>query len=99
MNYIRRYIDIFRLSAVLVTFAALVFAWSCHAQEIRIVTWNVKDLFPVDHVKNPQNDLSEMAHSIKPDILCIQEVTSLAVVQEIKKAMGLNGFQIAGRGC
>jgi endonuclease/exonuclease/phosphatase family metal-dependent hydrolase len=84
-----------KASFFIVTFALFSFISAVFAAEVRIVTWNTKDLFSVNDVKNRKDDLKKMAETVKPDILCIQEVTSLAIVQEVRKVMELNDYHVA----
>ena len=65
------------------------------AGDVRIVTWNVKDIFSASDVAARASDLANMAAEIKPDILCLEEVTSLSVVEAIAKKMHLNDFHVA----
>jgi endonuclease/exonuclease/phosphatase family metal-dependent hydrolase len=64
-------------------------------KEIRIATWNVKDVFTVEEVKARQADFRAAGKSLKPDILLLQEVTSYRVADAVRKAMGLKGYYVA----
>lgn len=65
------------------------------AAETRIATWNVREVFNVDSVTIRARDFYRFAKRVKPDILCLQEVTSLNVVEAIRDAMHLKGYYIA----
>ncbi len=58
------------------------------AETVRIATWNVRDAFTVADVIDRAGDYAEMASTIEPDLLLLQEVTSLAVAREIRNRMG-----------
>lgn len=58
------------------------------SETVRIATWNVRDAFSVQDVSERASEFAAMASEIGPDILLVQEVTSLAVVEEIRKRMG-----------
>ena len=80
------------------TLATLVTCWGSGltlAGEVRIVTWNVKDIFSVEDVNDRASDLTAMASTTKPDILCLQEITSLPVAEAIAHKMNLNAFHVA----
>lgn len=67
---------------------------SLYAEPVRIVTWNVKEAFSLTDVKKRKNDFKKIARELKPDILLLQEVTSLGVVKAIRDTMGLTDYQI-----
>ena len=81
-----------RLPLAIVLFIATT---ACAEQKVRIVTWNVKDIMSIADVNDRKTDLKNMAQTIKPDILCLQEITSLAVAKKIKDAMELSGYHVA----
>jgi endonuclease/exonuclease/phosphatase family metal-dependent hydrolase len=62
------------------------------ADNLRIVTWNARELFNVEMVEGRRSDLQAFAQEATPDILFLQEVTSIEVVNAIRDEMGLNGF-------
>jgi endonuclease/exonuclease/phosphatase family metal-dependent hydrolase len=64
-------------------------------REIRIVTWNARELFNVDSVTIRSRDFYRFSKTIKPDILCLEEVTSYKVVEAIRDAMHLKGYYVA----
>ena len=59
------------------------------SDEVKIVTWNVKDIKSLSDVSNRKNDLRRFAESIRPDILILQEISSKAIVEKMKIEMGL----------
>jgi endonuclease/exonuclease/phosphatase family metal-dependent hydrolase len=73
----------------------LITATVCAEQEVRIVTWNVKDLMSVSDVNDRKADLKSLAQATRPDILCLQEITSLAIAKEIRDAMELSSYHVA----
>ena len=68
---------------------------SAHGRDLRIVTWNAREVFNVDSVTIRARELSRFSQMIKPDILCLQEVTSEKVVEAIKNAMNLVDYHVA----
>jgi len=64
-------------------------------KQIKIATWNVKDVFTVEDVKVRQADFRAAAKSLKPDVLLLQEVTSYRVADAVRQAMGLKGYHVA----
>lgn len=80
------------ISAMLITLTVFNDA---NAEEIKIVTWNVKDCMDLKDVERRSSDLAAMASHIEPDILILQEVTSRRVVERIAEVMDLDGFYIA----
>ncbi|MGV7222005.1 MAG: endonuclease/exonuclease/phosphatase family protein [Nitrospinales bacterium] len=65
------------------------------SRNIKIVTWNVKDMKSMSDVADRKNDLKRFAESIRPDILILQEISSKAIVEKIKNEMGLVDYSIA----
>ena len=63
------------------------------AENVRIVTWNVRDCFSVADVQARSSDFSDFFTQVDPDIILIQEVTSEAVVQQIATEMGFPAGQ------
>jgi endonuclease/exonuclease/phosphatase family metal-dependent hydrolase len=79
-------------------FAILFVGWftlSASAEDIRIATWNVHEGMSVEKLANRANDLKAMAAAVKPDVLLVQEVTSLKVVEAVRDLMGLKGYYCA----
>ena len=64
------------------------------ADEVRIVTWNVKDIFQVSDVQARANDFDQAGSTLQPDILIIQEITSQAEAEAIADAMGLFRYYV-----
>jgi endonuclease/exonuclease/phosphatase family metal-dependent hydrolase len=76
-------------------FAFLECVATAGAEEVRIVTWNVRNVTTVENAKVRSEQFREAATEVRPDILVLQEVNSLAVVKEIGKVMGLEGYHAA----
>ena len=68
---------------------------SLRSEEVRIVTWNVKDIFNTGDVTSRKTDLKSMADTLRPDVLVIQEITSQRVAEKIRDEMGLDGYYVA----
>ena len=68
---------------------------SVESSDLRIVTWNAREVFSVDSVIIRSHDFSRFANTINPDIICLQEVTSIKVVEAIRDAMRLNDYFVA----
>ncbi len=64
-------------------------------QDIRVVTWNVHEGMSVERLAKRADDFRQFGQQIKPDLLLIEEVTSLRVVEAIRDAMGLDGYHCA----
>lgn len=71
--------------------AVAVLAWSrgAAAEEVRVVTWNVRDVFTVSDATSRISDFQQAAAALEPDILLIQEITSHQIALAIRNAMGL----------
>lgn len=65
------------------------------AEDIRIATWNVHEGMSVEKLAERADDLKNMAAAVRPDVLLVQEVTSLAVVEAVRDLMGLKGYYCA----
>lgn len=63
--------------------------------EVRLVTWNVRELFTTGDVAERAQDFQRFAAEVRPDVLVVQEVTSLKVVTALRDAMGLAGYHVA----
>jgi exonuclease III len=63
--------------------------------DVKLVTWNVKDMKSLSDVADRKNDLERFAKAMRPDILILQEVSSKAIVDKIKNEMGLRDYSIA----
>ena len=63
--------------------------------DVKIVTWNIKDIKSLADVAYRKNDLKRFVKTIRPDILILQEVSSKAVVEQIKNEMGLVNHSFA----
>lgn len=65
------------------------------AEDVRIVTWNVKDILDTGDVTSRRTDLKNMANALEPDVLVIQEITSQLVAERIRDRMELTGYHVA----
>lgn len=65
------------------------------AEEFRIATWNVHEGMSVERIRGREQDFRRFGQTIKPDLLLIEEVTSLQVVEAVRDAMGLKGYYCA----
>jgi len=65
------------------------------AQGLRIITWNAREVFNVDSVRIRAKHFKNFAESLEPDILCLQEVTSIHVVRAMRDVMGLKDYYVA----
>jgi len=61
-------------------------------EELTVVTWNAEAMFSVSNVNSRSSDLQALASNLEPDILVLQEVTSIGIVDAIRDAMGLDGY-------
>lgn len=59
---------------------------------VKIVTWNIHEIFSVDDAKKREPDFKKFSNDIKPDVIMLEEVTSLEEVEQIKKEMGLDDY-------
>lgn len=80
------------LAAVII---GMVLSLSGSAAQIRIATWNARELFTVQEVRNRGSDLRDMYAAVRPNILCVQEVCSRRIVDEIRKEIGWQNCHIA----
>jgi endonuclease/exonuclease/phosphatase family metal-dependent hydrolase len=88
-----------KFGMMVLVFTSIFTSLTCNSrnseERIRIATWNVKDIFTVEDVRTRSETLRRMAEEVKPDILCIQEITSHSIAGEIKKVMGFEEYHIA----
>lgn len=63
--------------------------------DVKIVTWNVKDMKSLSDVAERKNDLLRFSETMRPDILILQEVSSKAIVEQIRNEMRLVDYSIA----
>ncbi len=61
----------------------------------RLATWNVNALFSVNDVSGRAGDLQTFALEINPEIMVIQEITSIDIVRAIRDQMGFSGYHVA----
>lgn len=62
---------------------------------LRVVTWNVREAFTVKDMQKRAQELRDMATDLRPDVLLLEEVTSIEVVQKIGELMGLGDYYAA----
>lgn len=65
-----------------------------HEEDINIVTWNAREIFSVDDVQKRKDDFQMLYDELKPDILILQEITSCAELDEVKKEVGLTDYDV-----
>lgn len=65
------------------------------SENLRLVTWNAKELFRPENAIAREDNLKQLAQEMKPDILFLQEVTSLGVVEAVRDVMDLQGYHVA----
>lgn len=64
-------------------------------ETVKIVTWNGEALFDPAAVDARSDDLAEFAQKVKPDVLLLCEVGSLAAAKAVRDRMGLEGYHVA----
>ncbi len=80
----------------LLTVVACTLSFSAaHAEEATIALWNGHELFDTARVEERSDDLLRFAREVKPDVLLLDEVCSLAVVEKIRQVMQLDGYHVA----
>ena len=65
------------------------------ADEVRIATWNVHEGFSPAAIVARQPDFEAAGKAIRPDVLLVQEVTTLATLEAVRDALGLRGYHCA----
>jgi exonuclease III len=66
-----------------------------HADPVRIVTWNVREGFSAAEINKRGTELRKFQTVLRPDVILVQEVNSLAVVTALRDGMGLTGYHVA----
>ena len=79
----------------LLLLAAILFAHPALADEAVIALWNGRELFEVADAEARSEQLRHFAVEVKPDVLLLDEVCSLAVVEKVREVMGLDGYHVA----
>lgn len=64
------------------------------AEEITVVTWNVKNT-GVDEVEKDKRQISEFSSDLQPDIIALQEIKDADAALAIATALGWEKFQLA----
>ncbi len=80
---------------VVLLIASMCLATTAHAADVRIVTWNAKELFTPDDAFDRAGKLADFVAAAEPDILILQEITSLEVAEAFNVASGLNAPHVA----
>ncbi|QDU80707.1 Extracellular ribonuclease precursor [Polystyrenella longa] len=62
------------------------------SDSIKIVTWNAREIFSLADVNRREEDFLDFGGDINPDIVMIQEVSSIRQVERIRDYMGLTGY-------
>jgi endonuclease/exonuclease/phosphatase family metal-dependent hydrolase len=77
-------------------FLALCLTATCSnaAEVVKIVSWNGEALLTVGKVDDRKEDLAKFGTEVKPDVLLLQEVTSLAIAEAVRDKMGLTGYHV-----
>ena len=65
------------------------------AEPVRIVAWNVHEGFTPEAMRARAADFQQFARAEQPDLVLVEEVVSLAVVEAVRDAMGLQGYECA----
>ncbi len=76
------------------TVLVLLFGCPTFADEIRIATWNVREVFKKSDVTSRCVDFQRASSGLRPDILLLQEVTSFGEAKAIRDCMGLDGYHV-----
>jgi len=84
-----------QVASVAIALAISFAATATSAAEIRIATWNVHEGMSVEHLASRSDDFRRAGLAIKPDVLLVQEVTSLKVVEAVRDRLGLKGYHCA----
>lgn len=89
-----------RVFLPLLGLANLCFVLGCgaapsRADDIRVATWNVHEGFTPEGIRARSDDFTAFAAKVRPDVLIIEEVTSLACAEAVRDAMGLRGYHVA----
>ncbi len=79
------------LACVIAAFSAT----ATYAEQLRVVTWNAHEGFSPEAVKLRGDDFLAFGKHVRPDVLVIEEVTSLAAAEAVRDAMGLKGYYVA----
>lgn len=64
------------------------------ASDLKVVTWNVKEIFRVDDVTERKQDFVNLYQDLNPDILILQEITSCAQLERIKEVIKKPDYHI-----
>lgn len=81
--------------AILAVASADCAATSASAEVLRIAAWNVHEGFTPEGIKTRSSDFTGFAARVRPDVLIIEEITSLAAAEAVRDAMGLKGYHVA----
>ena len=68
---------------------------SSYAEEIKIVSWNLKDIWNEKEIKKRKKDFISFGKDIDPDILILQEFTDESQLKGVSKHMGVQNFHFA----
>lgn len=63
--------------------------------EVRITTWNAREVFDPAAATGRADDLEMAANSLSPDILILQEVASCAAAEAVRNLMRLDRYHVA----
>ncbi len=80
---------------LLIALACVLFTSTARADDAVIALWNGRELFEVSDVEERRDELLRFAQDLKPDVLLLDEVCSLAVVEKVREVMQLNDYHAA----
>lgn len=62
------------------------------SQDVRVASWNLKDIFNDGDINNRTEDFKSFINGIKPDVLILQEFTNENQLRQIAFLMGFDHF-------
>ncbi len=75
---------------------AIVIAWGFEAaaENVRIASWNVREIFSEEDARARANELEKAANWLLPDVLLLQEIGSCGAAEAIRGLMRLDGYHV-----
>ena len=83
------------MTRITLTILACAIAALCQAQEVKIVSWNLKDIWNAESIDSRAEDLKAFGKAVKPDILILQEFTDGEQLSAIREKMHLEDYYSA----
>ncbi|HEX4129073.1 MAG TPA: endonuclease/exonuclease/phosphatase family protein [Pirellulales bacterium] len=83
----------YRLRSLAIVVMANLFPVVLPAAEVRIATWNVHEGFTTEAIYQRREEFERFGKAVRPDILLLQEVTSLDVLRAVRECVGLDGYE------